>query len=108
MEDHMTITLQITDNIVESAQDYATRSAPHTSDRNDFHPGGLANKARKMFEGKLGERVFQAWLDTEKTPYVADSSPHNEADRYDFVIAGRTIDVKTFTQDNHLRLLEMD
>ncbi len=93
--------------MVAAARDYAVRSAAHTSNRHDFHSGRLADKARNMFVGKLGERAFQAWLETLGVEFVADASPPTEADRYDFLVGGKTIDVKTFTQEYHTRLLEM-
>lgn len=93
--------------MVEEAQRYAVLSARHTSDRHDFHRGGVAAKAEKMFEGKLGEKVFKAWLRQQGLLFDEDHTSHEEADQYDFLVAGRTIDVKTFTKDFHKRLLEM-
>lgn len=42
--------------LYQEALDYARRSRAYTSDRHDFHSGGLDNKQQKMLEGKLGER----------------------------------------------------
>lgn len=93
--------------MIEEAQTYAILSARHTSDHHDFHRGGVAAKAEKMFEGKLGEKVFKAWLRQQGLPFDEDYTSHKEADQYDFLVAGQTIDVKTFTKDFHKRLLEM-
>ncbi len=103
----MTVRIQLTAEMIESAKNYAILSAPHTSNRHDFHGGGLANKATKMFEGKLGERAFQAWLSIEGIITIPDRSSHEVADSFDFIVSGRTIDVKTYTQGFHRRLLEM-
>lgn len=54
--------------MIEEAQKYATLSARHTSDRHDFHRGGIAAKAEKMFEGKRGEKIFKAWLRQQELP----------------------------------------
>ena len=39
--------LQIEDWMIVEAQSYAVASARHTSNRRDFHKGGLAEKAKK-------------------------------------------------------------
>lgn len=93
--------------MIEEAERYAILSACHTSDRHDFHRGGIAAKAEKMFEGKLGEKVFKAWLRQQGIPFDEDHTSHEEADLYDFRVGDRTIDVKTCTKDVHRRLLEM-
>src|SRR4051812_29120115 len=93
--------------MIEEAEAYATLSARYTSNRHDFHEGGMANKAKKMFEGKLGEKVFRTWMNQQGLPFDEDSTSHEEADKYDFYVKGHTIDIKTFTQDFHKRLLEM-
>jgi hypothetical protein len=93
--------------MVKEAETYAVLSAAHTSNRHDFHRGGITAKAEKMFEGKLGEKVFKAWLRHQRLPFEEDATSHEEADMFDFRVAGRTIDVKTFTKDFHRRLLEM-
>lgn len=103
----MSVRIPLAHGMIEPARDYAILSAPHTSNRHDFHGGGLANKARKMFEGKLGERAFGAWLAMEGISNTPDSSAHNVADVFDFMVGGRAIDVKTYTQVSHRRLLEM-
>ena len=45
--------------LYQEALDYARRSRAYTSDRHDFHSGGLDNKQQKMLEGKIkkGDRV---------------------------------------------------
>lgn len=93
--------------MIEEAQQYAVLSARHTSNRHDFHRGGIDGKAENMFVGKLGEKVFKAWLRQQGLPFDEDPTSHEEADQYDFRVVGRTIDVKTFTKDNHRLLLEM-
>ena len=48
-----------TDALIQEANDYAHRAAPFTSNRHDFHEGGLEAKERKMAEGKYGEKAFK-------------------------------------------------
>lgn len=93
--------------MIEEAEQYAILSAPHTSNRHDFHKGGVSEKALKMFEGKLGEKVFKLWLMQQGLGFDEDKTSHEDADLFDFRVSGRTIDVKTFTKDFHRRLLEM-
>ena len=50
--------IKIPKNFIDEAFDYASKSKLYTSDRHDFHQGGLNNKEQKMFEGKLGVKVF--------------------------------------------------
>ncbi len=45
----------IPENLIQEAREYAFASRAFTSDRHDFHEGGLDAKERKMLEGKLGE-----------------------------------------------------
>lgn len=93
---------------VNEAREYALAARQHTSDRHDFHEGGLAAKQRKMFEGKLGEKLVKHLLLESGISFQEDKSPHTEADAYDFIIPnGKTIDVKTRTQHFHTRTLEM-
>jgi hypothetical protein len=101
------VDLQIEHWMIEEAKAYAISSARYTSNRHDFHGGGLANKAAKMFEGKLGEKIFKNWMIQQSLSFDEDHTSHEEADDYDFCVADRTIDVKTFTKDFHKRLLEM-
>jgi len=99
---------KITEKLIKEAMDYALLSKKFTSDRHDFHEGGLDAKQRKMFEGKLGEKIFKMFLLENNIEFKEDSSSHKEADFYDFILpSGLKVDVKTRTEDFHTRTLEM-
>lgn len=99
---------KIEKTLIEEALVYANLSKAYTSDRHDFHMGGLEQKKKKMFEGKLGEKIFKMFLNDNKIEYKEDSSSYTEADYYDFILPnGQKIDVKTRTQNFHTRTLEM-
>lgn len=53
---------QIPQNLINEALQYAQLSANYTSNRHDFHQGGINNKKLKMFEGKLGEKFLKCFL----------------------------------------------
>ena len=101
----------ITPELYQEALDYARSSRAYTSDRHDFHAGGLTNKQQKMFEGKLGEKGFKMFLTENGIPFLEDHSSPQERDEYDFLLttADREylVDVKTRTQAFHTRTLEM-
>jgi len=100
--------VKIPPDLVAEAEHYAKISRSFTSDRHDFHEGGLSAKQRKMFEGKLGEKLVKHLLQLSGLPFEEDKSSHTEADAYDFIFPnGRTLDVKTRTQNFHTRTLEM-
>ena len=96
---------------VEEALNYSKLSKSYTSDTHDFHEGGLNAKQRKMFEGKLGEKGIKQFFIQNKINFEEDKSSHTDADNYDFIVYGLTnsylIDVKTRTQQFHVRTLEM-
>lgn len=93
---------------IKEAASYAELSKEYTADRHDFHEGGLENKKRKMYEGKLGEKIFKAFLVENLLPFTEDQSSHTEADNFDFILPnGITIDVKTRTKSFHTRTLEL-
>lgn len=94
------------DFIIE-AENYAKASSSFTSNRHDFHNGGLSNKELKMYEGKLGEKVFKEYLLSNEFRFIEDNTPHTEADDYDFLIGNTKFDVKTRTKSFHTRTLEM-
>ncbi len=95
-------------DFINEALEYAELSKSFTSNRHDFHPGGLNNKQQKMFEGKLGEKIFKLFLMDNNIEFKEDSSSYREADNYDFILPDNTtIDVKTRTQKFHKRTLEM-
>lgn len=104
-------TYVIEGNFYESALAYAELSKQYTSNRHDFHAGGLDNKKRKMFEGKLGEKAVEMFFIDNDVPYIADATPHNERDNYDFLLRNDKeqllVDVKTRTENYHTRTLEM-
>jgi hypothetical protein len=100
--------IQIPAVLICEAEEYSKLSRSYTSDRHDFHEGGLAAKQRKMFEGKLGEKLVKHLLQLSGLPFEEDKSDYTEADSYDFIFPnGRTLDVKTRTQNFHTRTLEM-
>lgn len=93
------------------ALSYADLSKSYTSNRHDFHSGGLDNKKKKMFEGKLGEKAVKLFLIENNIPFEEDNTPHTERDKYDFIVFTESetlkIDVKTRTEDFHIRTLEL-
>lgn len=98
----------IPEELINEAARYAKLSRSFTSNRHDFHSGGLINKQKKMFEGKLGEKIFKLFLLDNNINFQEDTSDYKEADLYDFILPnGIKIDVKTRTQDFHIRTLEM-
>lgn len=100
--------IKIPENLIQEAFDYAVKSRSYTSNRHDFHEGGLDAKQRKMFEGKLGEKIFKTFLIKNNIQFSEDTTSYTEADNYDFIMPDNaTIDVKTRTQQFHTRTLEM-
>lgn len=102
----------IIENIfIREAVDYAEKSKSYTSNRHDFHEGGLKNKKRKMFEGKLGEKAVKMFFLDNNVSFLEDDSPFYERDEYDFLLKNGnetlTVDVKTRTENFHIRTLEM-
>lgn len=95
----------------ESALAYAELSKQYTSNRHDFHAGGLDNKKMKMFEGKLGEKAVEMFFIDNNIPYIKDHTPYYERDAYDFLLQNGEerllVDVKTRTENYHTRTLEM-
>ena len=93
--------------LYQEALDYARDSRSYTSDRHDFHPGGLDNKQQKMLEGKLGEKAFKLFLQDQGIRFEEDRSSCRERDEYDFLLQGSglvlRVDVKTRTEDYHIR-----
>ena len=98
-------------DLYKEALAYASISRAHTSDRHDFHAGGLDNKQKKMFEGKLGEKCIKMLLQENGVWFIEDHSAYYERDEYDFIVRvnGRElkVDVKTRTEHFHIRTLEM-
>ena len=100
--------IQIPEDLVKEALDYSIESRAYTSNRHDFHEGGLDAKQRKMYEGKLGEKIFKKYLIDNNILFQEDQSDYTEADIFDFIMPDNaTIDVKTRTQVFHTRTLEM-
>lgn len=101
----------ITPALYQEALTYAQSSRAYTSDRHDFHAGGLNNKQKKMFEGKLGEKGFKIFLLENGIPFIEDHSSPQERDEYDFLLTTSErqylFDVKTRTKSFHTRTLEM-
>ena len=99
-------------NLELEASEYALMSRSFTSDRHDFHSGGLSEKQKKMFEGKLGEKAIKKFFIDNNIKFIEDKSSHEEADFYDFLVFNEIgqelkVDVKTRTQSFHIRTLEM-
>lgn len=93
---------------IDEALEYAELSKSYTSNRHDFHPGGLNNKKAKMFEGKLGEKIFKMFLLENNIDFEEDNTSFKEKDNYDFILSNNiTVDVKTRTKTFHTRTLEM-
>lgn len=90
---------------------YADKSKKYTSNRHDFHSGGLTNKKQKMFEGKLGEKAFKMFLEDNNINYIEDPTSYKERDKFDFLLLNRNeklkVDVKTRTEIYHIRTLEL-
>lgn len=103
------LNIVIPQKYVIEAKEYANKSKSFTSDRHDFHEGGLDNKQQKMFEGKLGEKAFKVFLENNKIRYIEDHSGYDTADDYDFYFDKKNlkIDVKTRTKAYHIRTLEL-
>lgn len=98
----------IPQSLIQEAHNYAVKSRAFTSNRHDFHNGGLNNKEQKMFEGKLGEKIVKLFLQENRITFEEDNSDFKEADLFDFKLPnGYLIDVKTRTKDFHTRTLEL-
>ena len=97
--------------LYREALDYARKSRAYTSDRHDFHQGGLDNKQQKMLEGKLGEKAFWLFLVENEVRFKADQTGYEERDEYDFLLCRPglelKVDVKTRTEAFHIRTLEL-
>ncbi len=100
--------IKIPSKLIAEAEDYSRISRSFTSDRHDFHEGGLDAKQRKMLEGKLGEKLVKHLLIVSGVVFEEDQSSHTQADLFDFIFPnGKTMDVKTRTKSFHTRTLEM-
>ncbi len=103
----------IDENLVKEAEKYAELSKRYTSNRHDFHEGTLSAKARKMFEGKLGEKIVKQIFTDNHIRFIEDFSSYTDADEYDFLVFSKKddrelkVDVKTRTESFHIRTLEM-
>lgn len=99
---------ELPEEFIKEALDYAVLSRSFTSNRHDFHAGGLTNKQQKMYEGKLGEKIFKLFLEDNAIEYSEDKSRFDEADEFDFKLPnGFLVDVKTRTKSFHTRTLEL-
>ena len=101
----------ITGSLYDEAVSYARKARAFTSNRHDFHPGGLSNKEKKMFEGKLGEKAIKLLFSDNHISFIEDTSSYDERDEFDFLLVNENeqlkVDVKTSTEDFHIRTLEM-
>ena len=96
---------KITQELIDEAYKYAVLSRSYTSNRHDFHPGGLDNKQKKMYEGKLGEKGVKMFFMDNNVIFEEDSTSYTERDEFDFLIKigdrEYTIDVKTRTEHSY-------
>ena len=99
--------IKIKDEFIEEALSYARLSKNHLSNQHSFHNGSLDDKEFKMFQGKLGEKIFKQYMIDNDISFVEDESHHTKADEFDFCISKYLIDVKTRTKEYHTRTLEM-
>ncbi len=101
----------IENGLYDEALSYAEKSKRYTSNRHDFHAGGLNNKKQKMLEGKLGEKAVKILFNDNGVSYEEDKSSFDEPDQYDFLLISDNeclkVDVKTRTKSYHTRTLEM-
>jgi len=97
--------------LYQEALTYAELSGAYTSNRHDFHAGGLSNKKQKMFEGKLGEKAIKMLFLDNDVSFLEDKTSFTERDEYDFLLVNDVerlkVDVKTRTERYHTRTLEM-
>lgn len=102
---------KIEGSLYDEALSYAESSKRYTSNRHDFHAGGLDNKKQKMFEGKLGEKAVKILFLENGVSFEEDKSSYDERDEYDFLLINNSerlkVDVKTRTEAFHIRTLEM-
>lgn len=74
-------------------------------------PEALATRKGKMFEGKLGEKAIKLLLTDNNIRFIEDTSSYYERDEFDFLLVNENeqlkVDVKTRTEDFHIRTLEM-
>lgn len=101
------IIIPVTHKMKVEAEAYAKSSQNYTSREHDFHEGGPKNAAKKMYEGKIGEKAFRSLLDIWEISYVEDKTGPDKADYYDFKVGELKIDVKTRTEKFHRNTLEM-
>ena len=102
---------KIEGDLYKEALNYAEASKGYTSNRHDFHMGGLSNKKEKMFNGKLGEKAVKLFFIDNNINFIEDCTSYKERDEYDFLLINEKnkikVDVKTRTEDFHIRTLEM-
>ena len=99
--------IKIKDELIEEALYYARLSKNHLSNQHSFHKGSLDDKEYKMFQGKLGEKIFKQYMLDNDIIFKEDESHYTKADDYDFSISKYLVDVKTRTKEYHTRTLEM-
>ena len=100
--------ITLNDDLIQEAYDYAYKSKDYLSDRHSFHSGTTKDKLKKMYEGKLGEKIFKQYMLNNNLKFKEDSTHYTKADDYDFILKEKySVDVKTRTQNYHIRTLEM-
>jgi len=80
LKNHSNMEIIISQPLEKEAKDYALKSRSYTSNRHDFHEGGLEAKERKMFEGKLGEKAIKQFFTERNIKFKEDTTSFDEAD----------------------------
>ena len=74
----------ISQPLEKEAEDCSLKSRSYTSNRHDFHEGGLEAKERKIFEGELGEKAIKQFFTERNIKFKRDTTSFDKADFYDF------------------------
>lgn len=91
----------ITSQMHEFASEYAEAAVESLMNTSGFfEPTGnyeedKALRMEAMYWGKIGELAVAQWMSDNNIVFQGDPTPENQADDFDFVVKGLTIDVKT-------------
>lgn len=103
--------IYVTEQDIDAAKKYAELSKQYTSNRHDFHQGGLENKRIKMMLGKIGEKAIANLFRSQNVFFIEDNTNFDQSDNYDFLVyingIELKVDVKTRTKSFHTRTVEM-
>lgn len=88
---------------------YAKETLEYRIQRKGLTKGTRKDRIANMYEGKIGEAVFQIFLEYHGIKFLEDQSSKEVPDSYDFLINGEKIDVKTrdFVQGRLLEIVSM-